>query len=349
MIPSSPSFRLISPKVLSCLGVAALALAAGVQPAAAQCPVATNLGADAHACSVRLTWGTSVGALPFGSWEVYRNTVNSTSGATLVGFTAPNQPGFDDTPPLRNTDYYYFVRAGQTFPGSCPSGAPYSSIVAGHMLDVQTPNLTHSEGCVGVTINWSATFPEATGYEIRRRHNGVTTVLGELGSGGHAWGDVSGVPGLTYEYFVAPILPCEYDDSTLTGFQVVFPGTPIAAPNGVVPGAQIHNPGDFAGLDFNLPCNPSTLVTRQFFKDGVQIVPLNGSRLQMVDAKINITDVRPSDTGVYRCTLITLCGTVSQEIALGVRSGCPADFNSSGSVTVQDIFDFLAAYFAGCP
>ncbi len=28
---------------------------------------------------------------------------------------------------------------------------------------------------------------------------------------------------------------------------------------------------------------------------------------------------------------------------------CPADFNNSGSVSVQDIFDFLAAYFAGCP
>lgn len=28
---------------------------------------------------------------------------------------------------------------------------------------------------------------------------------------------------------------------------------------------------------------------------------------------------------------------------------CPADFNQSGAVTVQDIFDFLGAYFAGCP
>jgi hypothetical protein len=28
---------------------------------------------------------------------------------------------------------------------------------------------------------------------------------------------------------------------------------------------------------------------------------------------------------------------------------CPADFNNSGTVSVQDIFDFLAAYFAGCP
>lgn len=28
---------------------------------------------------------------------------------------------------------------------------------------------------------------------------------------------------------------------------------------------------------------------------------------------------------------------------------CPGDFNHSGAVSVQDIFDFLAGYFAGCP
>jgi hypothetical protein len=27
---------------------------------------------------------------------------------------------------------------------------------------------------------------------------------------------------------------------------------------------------------------------------------------------------------------------------------CPADVNCSGTVTVQDIFDFLSAYFSGC-
>ena len=32
-----------------------------------------------------------------------------------------------------------------------------------------------------------------------------------------------------------------------------------------------------------------------------------------------------------------------------VRAPCAADFNGSGMVTVQDIFDFLSAYFAGLP
>ncbi len=28
---------------------------------------------------------------------------------------------------------------------------------------------------------------------------------------------------------------------------------------------------------------------------------------------------------------------------------CPADFNQSGAVSVQDLFDFMGAYFAGNP
>lgn len=33
----------------------------------------------------------------------------------------------------------------------------------------------------------------------------------------------------------------------------------------------------------------------------------------------------------------------------GATESCPADFNHSGARTVQDIFDFLAAWFGGCP
>ena len=35
-------------------------------------------------------------------------------------------------------------------------------------------------------------------------------------------------------------------------------------------------------------------------------------------------------------------------IAIRVSSKCKADFNESGTLQVQDIFDFLSAWFAGC-
>jgi hypothetical protein len=37
------------------------------------------------------------------------------------------------------------------------------------------------------------------------------------------------------------------------------------------------------------------------------------------------------------------------EVHVSVNVGCAGDFNRSGDATVQDIFDFLQAYFAGCP
>jgi hypothetical protein len=33
----------------------------------------------------------------------------------------------------------------------------------------------------------------------------------------------------------------------------------------------------------------------------------------------------------------------------GTTPACPADFNVSGSVTVQDLFDYIAAWSTGCP
>jgi hypothetical protein len=43
-------------------------------------------------------------------------------------------------------------------------------------------------------------------------------------------------------------------------------------------------------------------------------------------------------------------GTVFfDDVDLRVAGGCAADFNGSGTVSVQDIFDFLAAYFSNAP
>jgi hypothetical protein len=56
-----------------------------------------------------------------------------------------------------------------------------------------------------------------------------------------------------------------------------------------------------------------------------------------------------TDGGSYTCTVTNLCGSATTSgINLTVLV-CGADFNHSGIVSVQDIFDFLAAYFVGCP
>jgi hypothetical protein len=48
-----------------------------------------------------------------------------------------------------------------------------------------------------------------------------------------------------------------------------------------------------------------------------------------------------------RCLVTNACGSVTSNEA--TYTVCPADINCSGSISVQDIFDFLAFYFSGDP
>ena len=62
---------------------------------------------------------------------------------------------------------------------------------------------------------------------------------------------------------------------------------------------------------------------------------------------LTISSLRYANThhvNVHRCVATNSCGNAtSNEVTL---TNCAADFNCSGAVTAQDIFDFLAAYFS---
>lgn len=56
------------------------------------------------------------------------------------------------------------------------------------------------------------------------------------------------------------------------------------------------------------------------------------------------------DAGSYDCVVTGSCGTqTSAAASVTVNPYCAADFNGIGGLTVLDIFDFLNAWFAGCP
>lgn len=68
----------------------------------------------------------------------------------------------------------------------------------------------------------------------------------------------------------------------------------------------------------------------------------------------------PADTGVFssprlacaadmNCSSTLTVQDVFGFLALCFASDFRADFNESLSLTIQDVFDDLAAYFAGCP
>ena len=68
---------------------------------------------------------------------------------------------------------------------------------------------------------------------------------------------------------------------------------------------------------------------------------ISGSSLN----SLSISHVSAADAGLYRCAVTNLCGQVTSRPA--TLMVCIADFNNSGAATVQDIFDFLAAFFGG--
>ncbi len=62
-------------------------------------------------------------------------------------------------------------------------------------------------------------------------------------------------------------------------------------------------------------------------------------------ATLTISGVSTADAVRYRCAIANGCGSVTSDVVrLAV---CAADFNCSGAVNSQDIFDFLGSFFAG--
>lgn len=79
-------------------------------------------------------------------------------------------------------------------------------------------------------------------------------------------------------------------------------------------------------------------------KDGVTVMPaphIMGDHSPTLVIDFITTD----DAGLYDAVVSNTCGYIGTSSAL-LRVFCRADFNMSGVVSVQDIFDFLAAYFA---
>ncbi len=88
----------------------------------------------------------------------------------------------------------------------------------------------------------------------------------------------------------------------------------------------------------------------QWRKAGVPIS--NGGRISgATTPQLTISSLEESDAGSYDVVISTeQCGSITSAAAvLTLGQPCPADFNGSGTVTVQDVFDYLSAYFAGLP
>ncbi|MCC6319858.1 MAG: PQQ-dependent sugar dehydrogenase [Phycisphaerales bacterium] len=91
-------------------------------------------------------------------------------------------------------------------------------------------------------------------------------------------------------------------------------------------------------------------LTIQWRRNGVNLV--DGGRISGANTlTLTITSAAVADSGTYDVVLSNPCGpdAACDPVALTVFTCSTADINGSGSLTVQDIFDFLGAYFGGLP
>ena len=72
-----------------------------------------------------------------------------------------------------------------------------------------------------------------------------------------------------------------------------------------------------------------------------------GATLAMLSMRTPPNYFGPYCPVLLRCVVSSTCGSVTSNTS--TLTICPGDFNCQGGVGVQDIFDFLAAWFAGSP
>ncbi len=104
------------------------------------------------------------------------------------------------------------------------------------------------------------------------------------------------------------------------------------------PASQTAMPGD--SILFSVAANGGAPIAYQWKKNNINVPGGNGSALLLLN-------VSSADDGTYRCDVTNPCGTVASEDAtLVVGVPCPCDWNSDGTLSSQDFFDFIAAFFS---
>jgi hypothetical protein len=108
--------------------------------------------------------------------------------------------------------------------------------------------------------------------------------------------------------------------------------------------------GTFTSITVDYGVASPAVTTVNWFKlPNVTLMQTDG-RIVVSGRFLSFNPVRESDAGLYVAVPGTNCIVPQQtQVGLIVKKRCPADFNASGLVTVQDVFDFLEAFFSTCP
>ena len=158
-------------------------------------PTGVNATDGTEFNQVHVSWNSSIHTTYY---EVYRNTTNTSSGATLIG--SPPAAVYTDASATSGVTYWYFVKACNI--GGC-SG--FSTSDSGYWRLAAPTGVSATDGTYAdkVRVSWVAS-PGADSYEVYRNTTNSTSgsvVLGE-GTSASPFDDTTAVAGTTYWYFV---------------------------------------------------------------------------------------------------------------------------------------------------
>ncbi len=167
----------------------------------------TNFTASDDICNgtVYLQWQWT-GETP-SNFEVQRSTSQSSGFAAVNSTIAGSQNYFEDTPPARNTTYYYKVRAKN----NCNDWGTLSSAISGVAPAIPTApsGIGHfiSNGIIYVV--WTDNSVNETGFKLTRTNSatGVETVY-ELNAGTEAYNDENAELCVPYIYKLIAVGDC---------------------------------------------------------------------------------------------------------------------------------------------
>jgi hypothetical protein len=124
-------------------------------------PTGVNASDGTYTDRVRISWNASSGAT---SYNVYRNTSNSSNGASLIG--SPAASPFDDTSATVGTTYWYFVKACNAVgcSGFSTSNSGYRAGSAPGSFGKIAPANGATNQSSTVTISWGTSAGATTYY-----------------------------------------------------------------------------------------------------------------------------------------------------------------------------------------
>ncbi len=162
-------------------------------------PASVSASDGSYADKIHIAWESAAGA---SYYQLYRNTTNTTSGASaLSGWQTGTT--YDDTSAVSGQTYYYWVKAAISSTGTRSSD--FSAADSGWRALAAPAGVTASDGAYTdkVRVTWNS-VSGASHYQVYRNTTNDTATASVVGSwqSGTTYDDTSTASGQTYYYWV---------------------------------------------------------------------------------------------------------------------------------------------------